>query len=70
MDNVYGLLPYAEYPDLLTVENCVFDSNYQHIRNRSKAYVYRSTAFLRASTDNITKTQILSPSTVQLIRLQ
>ena len=50
---VYGLLPYAEYPDLLTVENCVFDSNYQHIRNRSKAYVYRSTAFLRASTDNI-----------------
>jgi hypothetical protein len=52
--NVYGLLPYAEYPDLLTVENCVFDSNYQHVRNRSKAYVYRSTAFLRASTtDNI-----------------
>lgn len=51
--SVYGLLPYAEYPDLLTVENCVFDSNYQHIRNRSKAYVYRSTAFLRASTDNI-----------------
>lgn len=51
--SVYGLLPYAEYPDLLTVENCVFDSNYQHVRNRSKAYVYRSTVFLRASTDNI-----------------
>lgn len=51
--SVYGLLPYAEYPDLLTVENCVFDSNYQHVRNRSKAYVYRSTSFLRTSTDNI-----------------
>lgn len=52
--SVYGLLPYsAECPDLLTVENCVFDSNNRHIRNRSKAYVYRSTAFLRASTNNI-----------------